>query len=422
MRWGRWVLGLGLGGFLVWAAWAPLDEGVVAPASVATEGRHHAIQHMSGGVVQRVLVKEGQKVRKGDVLVELDDAAPRAAVESVRENYHALRAAESRLMAEQTDARAMAVHPDLQGPQAGETAQKHIQTQQQLFAARRTSLEADLGAQRQQLAALQTQIDGFQQVLQGRATQLKALDEQWRSLQALAQEGYAARSQVLQLEQQKAELQSQQAELQANIGKARQSMGEVQMRMAQRKAEYQREAGQALAEVQREVHAGKDKLQAVSNELQRVQIKAPVDGQVVNLTVSSDGGVVAPGQPIMSLVPSQEKLMLDARIPTQVIDRVHVGDITQVRFAGFANTPQLVLDARLVSLSSEPLEEMTPMGKQGYYLGRAEVTPEGLKALGTRQLQPGMPGEVLVRTGERNLLTYLWAPIARRVASALTEH
>lgn len=421
IRLGFWILIVGFGAFLLWAAFAPLDEGVSAPATVSIETRRRTIQHMSGGTVKNVLVKEGQQVKEGDVLIELGDASARANYESVRQNYMALRAAESRLLTEQMEKPAIDFHPDLKAAASDPLIRQHMATQTQLFNARRSALDAELSAARESIAGQEAQIAGITGMLENRKAQATLQAEQIRNIRELAAEGYAPRNQLLQLEQSQAELRSVMADLQANRERARQSIAELKMRMAQRRQEYQKEAGAQLAEVRREVQSGQDKLRAVSEELDRVQIKAPVDGQVVGLSVSAIGGVVTPGQRIMDVVPKGETLVLDAKIPPHVIDRVHVGSETDVRFSAFSHTPQLVVEGKLVSVSGDAMTEQQGPAQTTYYLARVEVTPEGFKKLGHHTMQAGMQAEVLIRTGERSLMTYLLHPLTKRVASAMKE-
>ena len=421
IRLGFWVLVVGFGAFLAWAAFAPLDEGVAAPATVSIETHRRVIQHMTGGVVHKVLVKEGQSVKAGDVLVELEDAAARANFETVRQNYMALRAAESRLLAEQVDQPSIVFHADLLAGSADPFVQQHMATQTLLFTARRAALEAELNGVRAQVAGFEAQIAGFASMVDSRKAQADLQAEQVENVRELSAEGYAPRNQLLQMEGSLAELRAVISDLQSNRLRAAQSIAELNMRITQRRNEYHKEAGTQLAEVRRDVQAGQDKLKAMSDELARVQVRSPVDGQVVGLGVAALGGVVTPGQRMMDIVPQREALLLDARIPPQVIDRVRVGDATDVRFSAFANSPQLVLNARLVSVSGDVITETQGPATVSYYLGRAEVTAEGIHKLGTRVMQPGMPAEVVIKTGERSLLTYLLHPLTKRVAAAMKE-
>jgi membrane fusion protein, protease secretion system len=420
IRLGIWVLGVGFGLFLLWAAYAPLDEGVSAPATVSIETRRKTLQHMTGGVVKSVLVKEGSVVKKDDVLIELDDAATRATFEVIQQTYLSQRAMEGRLQAEASGAPSITFHPDLMGSKDPQTLQ-HMAVQRQLFAARRAAQAAEISAARQNILGLEGQISGLQQVLDSRKSQARLQGQQLANVQQLAADGFAPRNQALQMEQTQADLRSSLADIQINVERARSSMAEMRLRIAQREQEFTKEVSGQLAELQREVEANHEKLLAITEELERTRIKAPVDGQVLGLMINGVGAVVTPGMRLMDIVPQGESLLLDTRVPTQVIDRIKVGDETEVRFTAFANSPQLVVQGRVVSLSNDAVTEQQPTGVMTYYLARIELTADGRKTLGARNMQPGMPAEVLIKTGERSLLSYLVHPLSKRIAAAMTE-
>ncbi len=420
IRLGFWVLVVGFGLFLTWAAWAPLDEGVSAPATVSVETRRKTIQHMQGGVISEVRVKEGAEVAEGDVLVVLDDGAMRAALESIRQNYLAQRAQESRLLAEASDAPAIRFHPDLLAS-SDQLAAQHMSVQSQVFASRRAAQAAELAAAMQSITGLEGQVAGIRQMLESRRAQQAIQTRQLEAVKGLAADGFAPRNQALQLEQTQAELRSSLAEMETSLQRTQSAIAETRLRTAQRKQEYLKEVTTQLAEVRRDVQANHERLSAISAEHGRTQIKAPVAGQVIALAVGSVGGVVTPGQKLMDILPRGETLLLDVKVPPNVIDRIVVGDPTEVRFTAFANSPQLVVHAKLISLSGDAVTEAMGSLTHTYYLGRVELTEEGIKALGKRTMQPGMQAEVLIRTGERPLLTYLLHPLIKRVASAMTE-
>ena len=340
-----------------------------------------------------VAVKEGQWVREGEVLMELDAGVSKANFEAVRQNYMAQRATESRLLAELKGASQIEFHPDLLKAKSDPLVQQHMQTQQQLFNSRR--------------AAYHAQVSGMATMIESRKAQGAFQSQQVQSIRELASEGYASRNQLLQLEQAQAELRTSTTDLQTNYARVQQ--------------EYIKELSSQLADVRREVQSGQEKLQAVTDELSRTQLRSPVDGQVVGMTVTSTGGVVTPGQRLMDIVPKGEALLVDAKIPPHVIDKVHAGAMVDVRFSSFANSPQLVLEGRLASVSSDVISEQTAVGVMTYYLGRIEITPDGIKELGKRVMQPGMPAEVLIKTGERSLLTYLMHPLTKRLAASMKE-
>ncbi len=420
IRLGFWVLVVGFGLFMAWAALAPLDEGVSAPAQVSIETRRKAIQHLQGGVIKQLPVKEGQQVKAGEVLLVLDDGTTRAVRDSIQQNYLAQRAMESRLLAELSGAAAIAFHADLNKASEAD-ARLHMSVQTQQFNARRAALAAEVAAAQESIHGMEAQAKGLGLMLESRQQQASLQTEQLANVKSLAQDGFAPRNQALQLEQAQAELRAGMADLTANGQRLLASMAETRMRIALRKQDYLKEAAGQLAEVRREVQANQEKLVAINTDLSRLEVRSPVDGQVVGLGVSGVGSVLTPGQKLMDIVPIGAVLLLDTKVPTHIIDKVHAGDPTEVRFSGFADSPQLVVDGKLVSLSTDAVSEQVGNGVMTYYLGRVAITEAGLKALGARTLQPGMPAEVLIRTGERSLLTYLMHPLTKRIAASMKE-
>jgi protease secretion system membrane fusion protein len=423
IRLGAAVLVVGLGAFLLWAGFAPLDQGVPASGTVAIETRKKTIQHSTGGVVKDVLVKEGQWVKEGDVLIEVSDTQARANNETIRQAYLSQRAVEARLEAELKNAGSIHFGSDITANKADPFVQQLTMTQQNLFVARRASFEAEVSALEQSIQALKDQLWGVDQSLVNRLVQIQLQEKHLKSIKSLADEGYAPKNQVLQMEQTQTELKTALSDLKSNQSRLSRSIEESQFRMAQRKQDYQKDVMGLLAEVKKEVQAGKERLTTTNEELVRTQIKSPVDGQVVGMSISATGGVVMAGQKLMDVVPKSEALLIDAKVLPHIIDKVHTGMNVSVRFNTFANTPQLVVPGKLVALTSDVITDPSAGmgGISSYYLGRVEITPEGLKVLGSRVLQPGMPTEVLFKVGERTLLQYIMYPLTKRIAASLKE-
>jgi protease secretion system membrane fusion protein len=411
---------VGFGGFILWAAYAPLDEGVPAPATVTIDTKRKPIQHPSGGTVERVLAKEGATVKTGDVLAILNDATARASYEQVHHNYLALRALEGRATAELAGADRIDFHQDLSGSAIISAAQQHIFTQTQLFEARRNALRSDIGAIAANIAGLEAQLAGATIALENRQVQLAKQSIELKGIKDLSSEGFVSHRQLLKLEQEQAELKSVLAELQGTQTRLQHSISEMKMRMQQRKEEFRREASAQLADARRELEGLRERTGVLGAELGRTQIKAPVNGQVIGLTITN-GSVVSGGQRLMDIVPADEGVVLEGRIPLNVIDRLKPGSQTFVRFSAFADSPQLVVDAAIDTISSDVLTEQTLTGLTSYYLARVVVTPQGIRQLGNRSLQPGMQAEILIKTGERSLLTYLLHPLNKRIAASLKE-
>lgn len=418
MRIGLVAMGIGLGGFLLWAALAPLDEGVPTQGTVAIDTKRKAVQHQSGGIVRKVLVKEGQFVGAGDPVLHLEDAVALAGYEAARQHYLTLRAMEGRLQAEQAGQAKISFHADLVRAPQDAYVRQTVATQEQLFQSRRLSLHAELQAMEQAIKAQEASIQGFEGMLGARKAQFASLEEDMKGLRDLVKEGYAPRNKLLEFERMGAEAIGSISDLLGNTQRLRSSIAELRLRSLQRAQEYRKEVDTQLAEVRREVQADAEKYKAASEELGRTVIRAPAEGQVVGLAVQTVGGVVTPGQKLMDIVPGNETLLLETKVPPHLIDRVAVGGPADARFSGFAHSPQLVVEGTIASLSGDLLQEQN---QPPYYLARVAITPEGMKKLGARVLQPGMPVEVIFRTGERTLLTYLLHPLVKRMAAAMKE-
>lgn len=418
-RIGLWALGLGFGGFLLWAALAPLDEGIPSQGHVAIDTKRKSVQHLSGGLIKEVLVGEGDQVKEGQLLIRLDDAAAKANFESVRQRYLGMRAAQGRLLAEQNGQNAITFHPDLQAAASDPLIRQQMLNQEQLFQSRKSALRADLQSIEESIQGQLALSQSYESMLGNRRNQLALINEELTNTRGLVKEGYAPRNRQLELERQVSESSSGIAELQGNDTRSKRMVGELRQRAISRQQEYRKEVESTLAEVTREALSESGKFLAMQDELGRTEIRSPASGQVVALAAQTVGGVIAPGQKLLDVVPANETLVLETRVLPHLIDSVRAGMLVDVRFTSFARSPQLVLQGKLVSISADLLTD--PQTGLAYYLARVVVTPEGLKKLGKRQMQPGMPVEVVLRTGERSMLTYLLHPLTKRVAASMIE-
>lgn len=418
-RIGLLLLGVGFGGFLLWAALAPLDSGVPTQGSVTVDTKRKAVQHLSGGIIKEVLVREGDQVQEGQTLMVLDEDLARSNYQGVRQRYLGLRATQNRLQAEQRGTATIAFHPDLKASASDPLIQNQLITQNQLLSSRRAALRADLDVFEQSIEGQRGQLFGYESLLKSRRSQLALLMEELGSTRELVREGYTPRNRQLELERNVAETQGAIAELLGNITRTQRSMAELRQRSHARTQEYRKEVETQLAEVTREVQGDADRFVFVQADLQRAVIKSPVTGQVVGLSAQSVGAVVQAGQKIMDIVPNAEPLLIETRVEPQFIDRVRPGLKADVRFSSFASTPQLVLEGELLSVSNDLLTD--PQTGVMYFLARTRITPPGMQTLGARQLQAGMTAEVIFKTGERSALNYLTGPFLKRLASAMKE-
>ena len=360
IRLGIWILLVGFGGFLLWAALAPLDEGVPCQGTVSIATKRKVVANLRGGSVEKVFVKEGQLVREGDVLMKLDAQTAKARYDEVHQHYLGMRATADRLIAEMKGAGSITFHKDLQSDLDRSLAEQNMQNQRRLFLSRMQSL--------------------------------KIINDQLNGMKALVKEGFAPVS--------------QQRDLELKI------------------SDFMTNTASQLAQVQLEVGADAEKTRALAQELADTEVRAPASGQVVGLQIQSEGAVIQPGQKIMDIVPLNEGLLIDAKVSPQLIDSIRKGLPVEVSFFSFAHSPQLVVNGEVESVSRDIVTDpgVNPMMPgASYYLARVFVTAEGMKTLGKRQMQPGMPVQVIVKTGERSLLTYLVDPLFKRITVSMKE-
>ena len=418
-RIGLWALGLGFGGFLLWAGLAPLDEGVPGQGMIAIDTKRKSVQHLSGGLVKEVLVGEGSIVTEGQVLLRLDEAVTRANFEGIRQRYLGLRAMEGRLLTEQQGGAKIVFHPDVQASIKDPQIRQVVMTQEQLMASRRASLRADLQSNEESIQGQLGLIQSYESMLVNRKNQQALLDEELTNTRGLVKEGYAPRNRQLELERMTADISSGIAELQGNTIRASRSVAELRQRAIVRQQEYRKEVDSQLTDIAREVYGDAERYTAAKEDLARIEIKSPASGQVVGLAIQTVGSVISPGQKLMDIVPEDQTLLVEVRVAPHLIDRVKADLPVDVRFSSFAHTPQLVVDGKVVSVSGDLLTD--PQNGVAYYLARVGVTANGYTQLGKRQLQPGMPVEVIFLTGERSMLTYLLSPLTKRLAASMKE-
>jgi membrane fusion protein, protease secretion system len=417
-RLGWWIVLLGVGGFILWAMFAPLDKGVPAPGTVSVETNRKVIQHQTGGTIEDILVREGAVVKAGQTMVKMNDVQARSNAETMRGQYFTARAAEARLTAER-DGKDIVFPPDLIKEKSDPRVANVIALQQALFSSRQSSLKSELAGIDENMAGLKMQTRGLQEVLESQKEQARLLKEQLEGMRDLAKDGYVARNRVIELERTFAQINGGIAENVGNIGRAQRQIAELVQRRNQRQQDYQKEVRTQLSDVQKEAEALQSRLKALDFELDNANVKAPVDGTVVALNVFTKGGVVPPAFRMMDIVPSDDPLIVEAQVPVNLIDKVHAKLPVELIFSAFNQNQTPHIPGVVTQVSADRLvDEKTGMP---YYKMKVQVTDEGKKKLSHLQVRPGMPVEVFVKTGERTLMSYLLKPMFDRARSALTE-
>ena len=422
-RLGWWIALLGFGGFVLWAALAPLDEGVAASGQVVVSGNRKLVQNLAPGMVEAILVKDGDTVQSGDVLVRLDATAARAQFETARAQWITAKASEARFLADtagQKDIRFPAEFTSSTNTAADQRWSAAMAVQTQLLRARRAALEADLNVLRSSIVGLESTIAGIEATRRAKEDQAQLLRAELTGLRTLAGDGYLPRNRLSEQERLLVQLQGAASEDAANLGRTRQSIVELRMRMLARQQEYRKENEVGLSDAQKEASSLDSRLEGLAFELANTVVKAPSEGVVVGLNVHTVGGVVPAAHPLMEIVPKNEELKVEVQIPTNMIDKVKIGLPVQIMFPAFnqRTTPQI--PGRFVQVAADATTD--PQGRMApFYKGQVVVTPEGMGKLTAHDIKAGMPADVFVKSGERTLLNYLFKPLSDHMRAALTE-
>jgi protease secretion system membrane fusion protein len=364
--------------FVVWASFAPIDAGVTSVGTVKVSGGRKLLQHPTGGVIQDILIKEGDVVEEGDVLIRINPLRAEADLSGAQLQYINALVTEARLKAERKG-EGKIIWPDELDKWAKDSRVTEAKAiQQKLFDTRRIEIVA---------------------VLNGRRTQVATLAEEAKNNATLAQEGYVSRAQSNLVLRQKVD---------------------AEMLLNQMQANYYKEIDSQMAEIQKVRDALKDRFQAVEFDRDLTAIKAPVSGTIVGLKVNTKGATIAVNQIVGEILPSETALIVDAQVSPNIIDRVKVGLSADMRFTTFnANTtPVIKGTVILVGADKLPASETS---KEEYYLAKVQATKEGLAELGKNEIQPGMPVDVVFKTGERTFFSYLLKPITDRFAVSFKQ-
>lgn len=422
LRFGMIALVIGVGGFFLWSSLAPLDEGVPATGTVVVESKRKTVQHLRGGIIEEIKVREGDTVKAGDVLLRLNDTESRAQLDIAYAQLWSAWATYSRLIAEHRQQERLAFPGDLYKHQDDPRAREAMQLQTQLFQTRRATLTSEIGILEENIKGLQEQVNGLESVQAGKKRQIELISEELNAFRGLAKEGFVPQVKVLELERLLADLTGSRGDDLANISRTRNAIAETKLRILQRRQAFMQEVETQLSDVQKEVASLKDRIKALEDEVIRAVVRAPTEGQVVGLEIHTLGGVIRGGDRIMDIVPQTDQLVIEAQVLPHLIDKVLIGMPADIRLSTItASTTTPVIEGTLITISADRLTDQR--SGQPYYLGRIEVTKEGLLELARHhvQLQPGMPADVIFKSGERTLLDYLVRPLMNRIAGSMKE-
>lgn len=416
VRVGLVLLAVVFGVFGTWAAVAPLEEAAHAAGRVTVASYSKTVQHLEGGIVAAILVRNGDRVTAGQPLLKLEETQAQAQLGIHNGQFMALRAKEVRLIAERDDLQAI-VYP-AEFSKADPDTRKEMEVQQQLFATRKAAKQASAEILAQRIGQMKAKIAGLEALKKTKEQLAASYGEELADTKALLSQGFADKNHVRELERELAAHTGEAADLTAQISTTEVQIGETQYEMIRLEQTFQSEVASDLAETQTAIDDVRERIRAEEDVVARKTIRSPVDGIVNGLQIHTVGGVIAPGTKIVDIVPEHDEFIIEARISPNDIDRVALNQEATIRFSEFGRLAPRAA-GRVVHLSADSfVDEAT---KHPFYQARIAVTPEGLKSLEGFQLVPGMPAEVFISTGSRTFLQYLFKPITNVLARSFIE-
>ncbi|MGH6944737.1 MAG: HlyD family type I secretion periplasmic adaptor subunit, partial [Geminicoccaceae bacterium] len=407
MIFGWSVIGVLFGGFGSWASLAPLSSAAIAPGTVVVDSSRKSVQHLEGGVIREILVRDGDLVEAGQVLLRLDGASVRAAIASLQPMLATNKAHQARLEAERDGLDEIVFPKDLIADAKTSVAIAQIVAgQQRIFATRRNALEGQKALNANRLAQSRQRLEGLERQLEVKERERALLRRQLADQKALLSKGYATRRQVASAQRTVQQLESEYTDLHSKVEEAKMLVERYKLEDDQTYKNFIEQVENELYDTEKEYYQVLERMRAIQDQYERLDIRAPVAGVVVNMVAHTVGGVVTPGSPILDIVPNNDKLMIEAQVRPTDIDGVVPGLQADVRFPAFDRTRIPRLAGTVTRVSADRL---TTSGGTGYFLVRVEVDEQELKRLKGLTLKPGMPAEVLINKSERTLMGYLLA-------------
>lgn len=402
-----------------WAAVAPLDSAVVAPGVVAVENNRRSVQHLEGGIISEILVTDGQRIEEGDVLFRLDTTRARASETVERQQLHTARILEARLLAERDGLEEIEFSEEILALKDNPIIAQAIGDQLSQFRERRTSINGQIEILQSRVRQAGTRIDGLERELEATREQIGYINDELEGVRALYEKGLVSNQRLLSLERERSRLQGTIGRTIAEISGAQTMIGEAELQIRQLRQERQERAAEQITEVRKTINELTEKLTVSSDILRRTAIVSPRSGTIINLKVFTVGQVIRAGDTLLEIVPEDEGLIINAQISPNDIDRVTPQMRAEVRFSAFKMNETPVVYGKIREVSADRLVDENT--RQPYFLARVVVSDADLPEVLQGRLTPGMPGDVILPTGERTVLQYLIHPIQTALSQALRE-
>ncbi len=422
-RFGTVILGLAMigsfiGAFGAWSNLAPIESAVVAQGIVSVESGVQNVEHFEGGIVQDILVSAGDFVAEGQVLIRMQNTEAFAQLNDVQSRYFEALAIEARLKAEMSAADRI-VFPEYLTRKIGDrAAQAAMVNQRAIFAGRRKLLAERLDILEKTQNGLRAEIEGLLGQVRSNERKVNIVEQELDAARKLWERKLVPRARILALEREQAELEGEGSQFRAAIGSAEQGLAEATLRMAELRSLSTTEIAEELREVGAEAYRLKQQIAAAQDVINRTEVRSPTEGVIVKMNVATIGGVISQGEAVVSVLPSNDNLIVQTKIDPLDIDRVSEGLKTSVWLTSLNRRTQSGIEGVVQSISADRLTDQT--GKP-YYLARVVMDASDIENSSV-PLQAGMGAEVMIRTGTQTAMNYITAPISRYFSRALLEN
>lgn len=409
------------GGVFLWSVIAPISGAVIAPGLVSVESNRKAVQHLDGGLVEAIYVREGDEVEAGDLLARLDDTAAAANLALIDGQLTELYARRARLEAERDGLEIMADPRGEAGVLSTQQSAEKRDGQQQLFDARRQTKQTQLRLLEERVVQQQERITGLEAQIRSSIRQRSLIEDELAGVRELNEQGFAPLTRVRALERESSRLVGERGALRAAVAEATSIIAEAQLEIERLRETDREDAITELRDVELSIAEREEKRVATAEILERTEIKAPQAGRVIGLTVHTVGGVIAPGAVLMEIVPKNDRLQISAHVSPRDVDKLQMGQETLVRFSSLGGRATPEAEGVVRTISADSLVDKVTGAS--YYLVLVDI-PQGEeinKLLRGAALVPGMPVETFIQTGSRPAISYFLKPLTDALARSMRE-
>lgn len=408
-----------VGGLGTWAAMTEISGAVIASGDVVVDSNVKKVQHPTGGVVGELLVRNGDRVHAGDVLIRLDETVTKANLSIVIKRLDELAARQARLEAERDGHEAIVFPRALADQSDNIEVSKILTSEEKLFQLRKVARAGQAAQLRERISQLAKEIEGLEGQTEAKRREISLIDRELESVRKLWKQNLVPISRITALEREATRLDGEKNQLISAVAQARGRTSEIELQIIQIDQDLRSQVAGELRDIQGQISELSERRVAAEDQLKRIDIRAPQDGVVHQLAVHTVGGVITASEPIMLIVPAADRLIIEAKVPPQQIDRLSLNRVAAVRFTTFNQQVTPVIDGVLTRISPDTAkDERTGLP---YYVARISLPHDQLERLKGHELIPGMPAEVFIKTTDRTALSYFLKPLTDQIAKAFRE-